>query len=50
MHEAGTLKRRALDTIVRNRKSVMGTEEWKDYAKKRPHLFVEIAEALASRV
>ena len=41
------MKKGALDTIVRNRKSVVGTEEWKDCAKNRPHLMADIAEAMA---
>ena len=47
MYEAQLLKKRALNMIVRKRKKVMGMEEWKDCAKKRPHLIVEIAEAMA---
>ena len=45
MYGANELKKRSLDTIVRNRKSVVGTEEWKECAKNRPHLMVDIAEA-----
>jgi len=45
MYGANALKKRSLDTIVRNRKSIVGTEEWKECAKNRPHLMVDIAEA-----
>ena len=41
------MKKGALDTIVRNRKSVVGTEEWKECAKNRPHLMADIAEAMS---
>ena len=47
MYEAQLLKKRALNMIVRKKKDIVGTEEWKDCAKKRPRLIVEIAEAMA---
>ena len=47
MYGANELKKRALDMIVTNRKSVVGTEEWKDCAKNRPHLMADIAEAMS---
>ena len=47
MYGAQSLKKRALNKIVRNRKSVVGTEEWIDCAKNRPQIIVEIAEAMA---
>ena len=48
MYGAQSLKKCALNKIVRNRKSVIGTEEWKECAKKRPHLMADIAVAMAN--
>ena len=47
MYGAQSLKKCALNKIVRNRKSVVGTEEWIECAKNRPQIIVEIAEAMA---
>ena len=48
MYRAQSLKKRALDMIVKNRKTIVGTEHWKECAKKSPHLMVDIAEAMAN--
>jgi len=45
---AQSLKKRALDMIVKNRKTIMETEEWKECAKRSSLLMVDIAEALAN--
>ena len=44
MYRAQSLKKRALDMIVKNRKNIVGSEEWEECAKKRPHLMADIAE------
>ena len=48
MYRAQSLKKRALDMIVKNRKSIVGTEQWKECGKKMPHLMADIAEAMAN--
>lgn len=48
MYGANELKKRALETIVKIRKSIVGTEEWKECAKNRPHLMADIAVAMAN--
>ena len=47
MFGAQDLKTRAMKLVVRNMKTLLGSDEWKECAKKRPHLFVDISEALA---
>ena len=49
MHGAELLKSLALQMIVKNRRTIVGTEQWRECAKKMPHLMVDIAEALAKR-
>merc|ERR1712110_1012521 len=50
MYGAQELKKRALDLVVGNMKTIRGSDEWKESAKKRPHLCVEISEALSDRM
>merc|ERR1711934_622955 len=47
MYGAQNLKTKAMELVVRNMKTINGSEEWKECAKKRPHLFVDISDALA---
>ena len=47
MFGAQDLKTRAMELVVSNMKTLLGSDEWKECAKKRPHLFVDISEALA---
>ena len=47
MHGAKKLKKRALDLVVNNMNTIRRSAEWKECAKKRPHLFVDISEAMA---
>ena len=47
MHGAQDLKTQAMKLVVGNMKTLMDSDEWKDCAKKRPHLFVDISKALA---
>ena len=49
MYGAQELKKRALDLVVGNMKTIRGSDEWKE-AMKKPHLCVEISEALADRM
>jgi len=49
MYGAQDLKTRAMVLVVRNMKTINGSEEWKECAKKRPHLFVDISDALAAK-
>ena len=44
------LKERAMDLVVINMKTIRISDEWKEYAEKRPHLYVDISEALADRM
>ena len=44
MYGAQSLKKSALDKIVKNRKTIVGTEEWKECAKNMPNLMADIAE------
>ena len=48
MHSAEHLKKKALDMIVTNAKKIIGSEEWKDCAKNRPHLLIKVAEAMSA--
>ena len=50
MFGAQDLKTRAMELVVSNMKTLLGSDEWKECAKKRPHLFVDISEALAECV
>ena len=50
IYGAQELKKRALDLVVANMKSIRGSDDWKESARKRPHLCVEISEALADRM
>ena len=50
MYGAQELKKRALDLVVGNMKTIRGSEEWKECSKKMPHLYVDISEALADRM
>jgi len=49
MYGAQNLKTRAMELVVSNMKTINGSEEWKECAKKRPHLFVDISDALAAK-
>ena len=49
-YDAQVLKTRAMELVVRNMKTIKGSDEWKECAKKRPHLFVDISEVLADYV
>ena len=48
MYGAKNLKTRAMELVVTNMKTILGSGEWKECAKKRPHLYVDISEALAA--
>ena len=48
MYGAQDLKTRAMELVVGNMKTILGSGEWKECAKKRPHLYVDISEALAA--
>ena len=50
MYGAKSLKKRALDMIVKNRKSIVGSEEWKECAKNMPHLMADIAEEAMANI
>ena len=50
MYGAEGLKKHALDLVVSNVKTILGSDEWKECAKKRPNLFVDISEALAVKM
>ena len=50
MYGAQELKKRALDLVVANMKSIRGSDDWKECARKRPNLCVEISEALVDRM
>ena len=50
MYGAEELKKQALDLVIGNMKTLRGSDEWKDCAKNRPHLYVDILEALADRM
>ena len=50
MYGAQELKKQAVDLVVGNMKTIRGSDEWKECAKKRPHLYVDILEALADRM
>ena len=49
MYGAQNLKTRAMELVVSNMKTLLGSDEWKECAKKRPHLYVDISEALAAK-
>ena len=49
MHQALLLKESAMKVVIGNMKFLMGTEEWKDFAKNGSHLFEKILEAMAER-
>ena len=44
------LKARAMDLVVINMQTIRISDEWKELAKKRPQLYVDISEALADRM
>ena len=50
MYGAQELKKQAVDLVVGNMKTIRGSDEWKECAKKRPHLYVDLLEALADRM
>ena len=50
MYGAQNLKTKALALVVSNMKTIKGSDEWKECVKKRPHLIVDISEALADCV
>jgi len=50
MYGAEGLKKHALDLVVSNMKTILGSDEWKECAKKRPNLFVDISAALAVKM
>ena len=50
MYGAEGLKKHSLDLVVSNVKTILGSDEWKECAKKRPNLFVDISEALAVNI
>ena len=41
------LKESAMEVVIGNMKFLMGTEEWKDFAKNGSHLFEKILKAVA---
>ena len=47
MYGAQELKDAAMDIVINNLNSLMKTEEWRECKQKRPHIFSEIAEAIA---
>ena len=49
MYGTQMLKKRALEMIVKKRKTIVKRKQWKECAKNRPHLMADIAEALAKR-
>ena len=50
MHDARDLKTRAMELVVSNMKTIKGSDDWKECANKKPHLFVAILEALSDSV
>ena len=42
MHQASELKEAAMKVVIKNVKSLIGSEEWKECAKNRTHLFVDL--------
>ena len=44
---AEKLKEPAMDVVIKNMRRLIGTEEWKECKKKSPHIFVDVAEAIA---
>jgi len=49
MHQALLLKESTMKVVIGNMKFLMGTAEWKDFAKNGSHLFEKILEAVAER-
>ena len=47
MYTAQELKNEAMDIVVNNMSEIIVTEEWKECKKKSPHIFVDVAEAIA---
>ena len=50
MYRAQGLKTRALDKVVNHVETVRASDTWKECAKRSPHLFVAIAEAMADKI
>ena len=50
MHQAAELKEAAMKVVIKNVNSLIGSEEWKECAKNRTHLFVDLfAEATQTK-
>ena len=47
MYRLQDLKTRAMKLVVSNMKTLMGSDEWKEFTKERIELCVDISEALA---
>ena len=50
MYRAQGLKTRALDKVVNHVETVRASDTWRECAKRSPHLFVDIAEAMADKI